>query len=146
MRHCFDTESIRRQSAEWRKESVYRQSQYQQQQHRQERERGHRGYHGQHGSKYNTLMEEGAVRWRQHHELPVEVIRMTVVRQWSKDCQPDRSDRHHRCSVFYSPGIRLLLSVHQQDREPSLACIMLHAMFRSSSTRVDRHCMSHQQQ
>lgn len=77
MRHCFDTESIRRQSAEWRKETVYRQSQYQ---HRQERER--RGGHGQHGSKYNTLVEEGAARWRQHHELPVEVIRMTVVRQW----------------------------------------------------------------
>lgn len=68
MRHCFDTESIRRQSAEWRKESVYRQSQYQQQ------------FQREH-SKYNTLVDEGA-RWRQHHELPVEVIRMTVVRHW----------------------------------------------------------------
>ncbi|XP_055624974.1 IQ motif and SEC7 domain-containing protein 3 isoform X2 [Toxorhynchites rutilus septentrionalis] len=107
MRHCFDTESIRRQSVEWRKESVYRQS-HQQKQNR----------------NYNTLVDGGA-QWRQHHELPVEVIRMTVMRQWSFPQKIDRpaqiySTHHHHPGSGSSSGGILVSAASSSNASGSL--------------------------
>ncbi|KAL9703378.1 hypothetical protein quinque_006896 [Culex quinquefasciatus] len=114
MRHCFDTESIiRRQAANGGDvDERNRRHYHQQQQHhprvwhhhtRQQSQspppgtlggsanrrtddgwRGQREDGGDRRNYYQTLVVDGGTRWRQHHDLPVEVIRMTVMRQWSK--------------------------------------------------------------
>ncbi|XP_052564694.1 IQ motif and SEC7 domain-containing protein 1 isoform X2 [Culex pipiens pallens] len=130
MRHCFDTESIiRRQAANGGDvDERNRRHYHQQQQHhprvwhhhtRQQSQspppgtlggsanrrtddgrRGQREDGGDRRNYYQTLVVDGGTRWRQHHDLPVEVIRMTVMRQWSFPQKIDRpsqiySTHHH---------------------------------------------------